>query len=299
MRHANQAMHMAKDGGKNRIHLFDAEHARRARNRRDVLAQLRLALDNNEFVLFYQPKVDVVDRRVVGAEALIRWQHPERGLVPPAEFLPYLEGSDLEISVGEWVIETALKQIEIWLNAEAICVPVSVNISPKHLLTPDFAERLQLAVSRYAGLPEHSLELEIVENAALGDINAAIAVLTACKRLGVSFALDDFGTGYSSLSYFQRLPVDVLKIDQSFVRNMHENPADREIVESVIKLAQVFHRAVIAEGVESAEHAALLQKIGCRFMQGYGIARPMPAEQLLNWIKLWESDKMRRSISAF
>ena len=296
LRHANQAMHMAKDGGKNRLHLFDAEHARRTRNRRDMLAQLRSALDRHEFVLFYQPKVDMVDGRVVGAEALIRWQHPERGLVPPAEFLPYLEGSDLEIAVGEWVIETALAQIEMWSNSAAICIPISVNISPKHLLKPDFAARLQWAVSRYAALPEHSLELEIVENAALGDINAAIAVLTACKKLGFGFALDDFGTGYSSLSYFQRLPVDVLKIDQSFVRNMHENIADREIVESVIKLAQVFNRTVIAEGVETAEHAALLQRIGCRFMQGYGIARPMRADQLLGWIKTWERERQQRSV---
>lgn len=288
VRHANQAMHQAKEHGKNRIHLFNTDHARDALQRRTMLLRLREALDNNEFVLYYQPKIDLTDGRVIGAEALIRWLHPQQGLMAPGQFLPFLEGSELELDIGEWVIETALRQIETWLLADAVCVPVSVNISAAHLLQPDFSARLQCALARHSDVPEYSLELEIVETAALNDFDAAIATISACKKLGVKFSLDDFGTGYSSLAYFQRLPVDILKIDQSFVRNMHENRADMEIIESVIKLAQVLNRSVIAEGIETDQHAELLRRIGCRFGQGYGIAKPMPSTQLLDWIRLRE-----------
>jgi len=289
VRHANQAMHQAKQNGKNRMHIFNIDHERNVQQRHSALFRLREALDNEEFVLYYQPKVDLVDRRVVGAEALIRWLHPQQGLVAPGAFLPALEGTDLDVLVGDWVIETALQQIETWLHTNAMCIPVSVNISAKHLLQANFSERLHMALSRHPEVPVHGLELEVVETAALDDFEAAKRTMLECKKLGVRFALDDFGTGYSSLAYFQRLPIDVLKIDQSFVRNIHENRADLEITESIVKLAQLFNRAVVAEGVETAEHIALLQRIGCRYGQGYGMARPMPASKLYDWVRRWEA----------
>lgn len=288
IRQANQAMNKAKESGKNRVELYDCEREQRVQRRREALARLRQALQQEEFVLYFQPKVDMVEHRVVGAEALIRWQHPERGLVPPAEFLPLIEGSDIEIAVGEWVIENALRKIEHWVNTHELCIPVSVNISANHLLQPNFVESLRLALARHPTVTEHSLEIEIVETAALSDFDTAINVLQACADLGVRAALDDFGTGYSSLSYFQKLPVSVLKIDQSFVRDMHENAADMKIIESVVKLSQLFHRAIIAEGVETDWHIAALCRIGCRYGQGYGIARPMPADELADWVRSWE-----------
>jgi diguanylate cyclase (GGDEF)-like protein/PAS domain S-box-containing protein len=295
VRHANMAMQQAKERGKNRIHLFNTDRARDARLRRSMLMRLREALDNNEFALYYQPKVDLHDGHLIGAEALIRWIHPEQGLLAPGMFLPFLEGSELELDIGEWVIEAALQQMESWLQADDRCVPVSVNISAQHLLHPEFSARLQRALLRHPDVPEYSLELEILETAALNDLGVAVATITACKKMGVKFSLDDFGTGYSSLSYFRQLPVDILKIDQSFVRNMHENSADLEIVESVIKLARVLDRSVIAEGVETDQHAELLRRIGCQFGQGYGIAKPMPSIQLLEWARRREQPRRAES----
>lgn len=227
---------------------------------------------------------------MIGAEALIRWQHPERGLLPPAAFLHYLEGSDLEIPIGEWVIESALCQLKTWQD-QGLSFVVSVNISARHLLHPDFADRLKEMLAAHPEIPTSNLELEILETAALSDVEQATRVLSACHDLGVRFSLDDFGTGYSSLTYFRTLPVDVLKIDQSFVRNMFDNPNDLEIVESVIKLSRAFNRQVIAEGVETFEHGALLSLLGCRICQGYGISPPMPAESMLDWVSEWSSQR--------
>jgi EAL domain-containing protein (putative c-di-GMP-specific phosphodiesterase class I) len=252
---------------------------------------------SSEFLLYYQPKVDLVNGRVIGAEALIRWQHPERGLLSPGEFLHYLNGSDLEIAVGEWVIDTVLKQIVTW-RAAGLDFVVSANVSADHLLRGVFADRLKAALERQPDVPPGCLELEILETAALANINQAVHVLSHCRQLGVRFALDDFGTGYSSLSYLRSLPVDILKIDQSFVRDMLDDPNDLGIVESVVRLASVFNHPVIAEGVETLELGKTLVQLGCRLAQGYGIARPMPAEQMPGWVAKWhevEAWKLRDS----
>lgn len=286
LRHADQAMYLAKQAGKNRYQLFDPESDRVAQSHRAYLDSLRQALQGGEFMLFYQPKVDMVSGEVIGAEALARWQHLERGILPPGEFLPHLQGSELEVSFGEWVIETALSQMEAWL-AEDLHMKVSVNISATHLLQVDFVERLGLALSRHPLVAPAKLELEILETAALGDMHKAVQVLHRCMELGVRFSLDDFGTGYSSLTYLRKLPVDTLKIDQSFVRDMLIDPDDLGIVHGVIQLASAFHRQVIAEGVETMEHGSMLRKMGCRFAQGYGIAKPMPADQMHVWCTNW------------
>ncbi len=293
LRHADQAMYRAKEAGKNRYHLFDPEQDRQVKAHQEGLRRLAGALENGEFVLYYQPAVNMVSGEVVGAEALIRWQHPERGLLPPAEFLYLLKGSSLEIALGDWVIEAALKQIAVW-KGMGLKLHVSINISAEHLQQADFAVRLKGAIGRHPGLAGADLILEVLETAAIADMEHASRTLTACAALGVRVALDDFGTGYSSLTYFRRLPVDTLKIDQTFVHDMLDDPEDLGIVESVINLAKAFKRPVIAEGVETLKHGEMLVALGCRFGQGYGIARPMPAGQLPDWIRAWHGERAWR-----
>ncbi len=289
LRHADQAMYRAKESGRNRYHLFDAESDRRAQEHRHMLDILRKALQNGEFTLYYQPKVDMLNGQVTGAEALIRWQHPERGVLAPAAFLDHINGSDLETALGQWVIDTAMDQVEQW-HLQGLDLRVSVNISANHLLQPDFCKQLQASLMRHPHLPATNFELEVLETVALADMEQAVALVGHCKQLGVHFALDDFGTGYSSLSYLRRLPVDELKIDQSFVRDMLTDDDDRGIVQAVVQLASVFNRQVIAEGVETLAHGAALLALGCRHGQGYGIAKPMPAQDFQDWLARWQRE---------
>jgi diguanylate cyclase (GGDEF)-like protein len=288
LRHADQAMYVAKQAGKNRYHLFDSEHDRLVKDHRDQLARLEQALATNELVLYYQPKVNLSSGKVIGAEALIRWQHPDHGLLAPAAFLPLLSGSTLEFAVGQWVISTVLGQIAQWQD-EGVHGVFSVNISADHLLEAGFVRQLQDALHSFPQVQPHCLELEILETAAIGDMESASKVLQQCRALGVRFALDDFGTGYSSLSYFRNLSVDMIKIDQSFVRDMLVDPNDLGIVDSVVRLARAFNRPVIAEGVETLEHGDVLLKLGCQLAQGYGVARPMPASQFAQWTREWSA----------
>ena len=287
LRHADQAMYRAKESGKNRYHKFDPEHDRQVRASHEALQRLALALEREEFVLHYQPKVNMVTGAVIGTEALIRWLDPVRGIVSPGSFLPTLEGTELEITLGDYVFEAALTQLGRW-KARGIMLPVSVNVSPNHLQVPQFAERLRAILARHPLVKPGDLQLEIIESTAIGDVKRAIATLEACRAMGVRFALDDFGTGYSSLTYFRKLPIDELKVDQSFVRDMLNHPDDLGLVASVVHLAQAFNRPVIAEGVETEQHGELLVKLGCHLGQGYGIARPMPADLLDDWITHWQ-----------
>ena len=226
---------------------------------------------------------------VVGAEALIRWQHPERGLLSPAAFLPVIENHPISVELGEWVIRTALTQMGAWISA-GLDFPVSVNIGVRQLQQENFVSRLTTLLRAHPDVPPLRLELEVLETSAMEDIGHVSGVMHACRALGVGFALDDFGTGYSSLSYLKHLPAERLKIDQSFVRDMLDDPDDLAIVESVIGLATAFRRSVIAEGVETAAHGELLLTLGCELAQGYGIARPMPAHALPLWVQAWRPD---------
>ncbi|ATG91908.1 putative bifunctional diguanylate cyclase/phosphodiesterase [Methylomonas koyamae] len=286
LRHADQAMYTAKQGGKNRYHLFDREQDRLCSVRGSNLARIGSALRNGELALYFQPKVNMRSGRILGAEALIRWHHPERGLLLPAAFLPDIEGSDLAIAVGNWVLRQALVHAAQW-QAGGLNIPLSVNIAPRHLLDADFVATLQAGFAQYPQLAANCLELEILETAALEDIGRVTGVMRECQKLGVSFALDDFGTGYSSLTYLKALPAETLKIDQSFIRDILADPEDLAIVAGIINLSAAFNRRVVAEGVESAAHGLLLLELGCDNAQGYGIARPMPAEQLSVWISAW------------
>ncbi len=295
LRQADHAMYQAKLAGKNRFHIFDTEQDSTIRGHNESLEQIRRALAAREFVLYYQPKVNMRTGKVTGAEALIRWQHPEKGLLPPAVFLPVIEDHPLSIEIGEWVIETALTQLEQW-HSEGLDIPLSVNVGARQLQQEDFLARLRKTLARHPEVKPSCIELEVLETSALEDVVRISHVIEACREIGVKFALDDFGTGYSSLTYLKRLPVSTLKIDQTFVRDMLEDPDDLAILEGVLSLATAFRRDVIAEGVETLGHGAMLLQLGCEIAQGYGIARPMPAHEMLNWAATWRPDSSWNNI---
>lgn len=247
LRQADQAMYQAKVAGKNRYHIFDTARDASLRGQHEHLERIREGLIKNEFVLHYQPKVNMRSGEVIGAEALIRWQHPDQGLLAPVEFLPPIAQHPLEVELGRWVIDTALTQIAAWQDA-GVDLPVSVNISGFHLQQAGFLDELRALLAAHPNVPRGYLELEVLESSALEDIALVSAVIDASATLGVSFALDDFGTGYSSLTYLKRLPAQVLKIDQSFVRDMLQDSDDLAILEGILGLATAFRRRAIAEG---------------------------------------------------
>ncbi|MGE0014270.1 MAG: EAL domain-containing protein [Azoarcus sp.] len=289
LRQADQAMYQAKLSGKNRYHLFDAKQDQSVRNRHERLEQIRCGMTRQEFVLFYQPKVNMRTGEVIGLEALIRWQHPEHGLLTPAAFLPVVEDHPLAIELGEWVIRRALTQIEEW-REHGQNLPVSVNIGALQLQQPDFVARLRTLLAAYPEMPPGSLELEVLETSALQDVDKTSSVISTCRKMGVLFALDDFGTGYSSLTYLKKLPAEILKIDQSFVHDLLDDPEALAILEGVIGLAKAFQRLTIAEGLESVEAGVLLIRLGCELAQGYVIARPMPDRDVPGWVSSWAPD---------
>ena len=289
LRQADQAMYQAKVAGKNQYRIFDTQQDSSLRDRHETLERIGLALAQDEFVLHFQPKVNMRSGQVIGAEALIRWRHPQKGLLSPAAFLPLIEDHPLIVEIGEWVIGHALEQIDTW-QAAGLDMPVSVNVAARQLQQGNFVERLQIALAKHPQVKPTNLEIEVLETSALADVAQVSKVIEGCARIGVTFALDDFGTGYSSLTYLKRLCVNVLKIDQSFVRDMLEDHDDLAILQGVIGLAAAFKRQVIAEGVETIEHGTALLRLGCDLAQGYGIARPMPGADIPAWVADWRPD---------
>ncbi len=287
LRHADQAMYQAKLSGKNCFHIYNLELDRELHAHREALNRIEQALENNEFELFFQPKVDMQQGSVFGAEALIRWRQPERGLLMPDDFLPLLDHHEFSIKLDTWVINQALQHMEDWQRL-GLHLQISVNIGAKSLQAEDFVLQLYYAFERHPTIKPAYFELEILETEALRDLTLTSLVIKNCQALGIRFALDDFGTGYSSLSYLRHLPVETLKIDQSFVHDMLEDEDDLAIVQGVIGLAESFRRQVIAEGVESIEHGSALLQMGCHHAQGYGIAKPMPAAALAAWVQAWQ-----------
>ena len=284
LRYADQAMYQAKLAGRNRYHQFNAEQDQQAIEKNIKLPEIEEALSNNEFCLYYQPKINMKAGEVFGAEALIRWQHPKKGLILPAEFLPVIEGTELETKIGDSVINQALKQLAFW-KEQRIDIEVSVNISSYHLQSPLFVAKLEDALAMHPNVDSKYLQLEILESSALGDLNTVSSILKTCRdALGVNIALDDFGTGYSSLTHLRNLMVHTIKIDQSFVRDVLDDPNDYAIIDGMIGLAKSFDREVIAEGVETLENGLMLLIMGCDEAQGYGIARPMPAGEIPDWL---------------
>ncbi|MEP7297060.1 MAG: EAL domain-containing protein [Burkholderiales bacterium] len=283
LRHADHAMYGAKQAGRNGYLFFDAEHDRRAEARFVALGRVQEALDANEFRLFFQPKVDMRSGKVLGVEALLRWRHPEQGVISPAQFLPLIENTGLSISVGNWVLQHGIEQLAQWLRM-GMDITVSINVSARHLQEPLFAQHLAGLLSRHQTPVARHLIIEVLETAALADVDYTCALMEQCRELGVRFALDDFGTGYSTFTYLKRLPIDMLKIDRSFVINMLVDRQDLAIVEGVIGLSQTFGCAVVAEGVETQAQAQRLIEIGCDVGQGNGIAAAMPADDLPDWV---------------
>lgn len=282
LRHADQAMYAAKQSGKNRYHIYDPALDLRARSHHEFLKSVRRALEQGQFELYYQPKIDLRTRTLAGAEALIRWRHPERGLLLPAEFLPAIGNTELDIEIGNWVIAAALGQIGRWREA-GLDIEVSINISAHHLKSAGFTEALRRQLAHYPDLPPGRLQIEVLETTALEDITIVREIIGVCRKLGMRFALDDFGMGYASLSYLSNLPVDVLKIDQTLVRDMLGDKGHMAIVQSIIALAGTFGRETVAEGIETEEYCRALLELGCEKGQGYYIARPMPAHELTTW----------------
>lgn len=284
LRHADHAMYQAKLAGKNRYQMFDSSLDQMVIDRNNQLREIESAFINRQFCLFYQPKIDLRSGKVVGLEALLRWIHPERGLVPPLTFLPAIASSQLEIQVGNWVIEQAWQQLIAW-HQQGLKLEVSVNISAYHLISPQFTEHIDKLLQQAPQISSSFLQLEILESTALDDLSAVNRVVKVCRdHFGLTIALDDFGTGYSSLAHLRHLPVDTVKIDRGFVRDMLDDPDDYAIVESVIGLGHAFRRKVVAEGVEVLDQGTILLLLGCHQAQGYAIARPMPANAVADWI---------------
>ncbi|MCQ8105014.1 EAL domain-containing protein [Methylomonas sp. SURF-2] len=288
LRHADQAMYQAKLGGRNCYQLFDTSREKALQVFQRQLAAIKQAMERDEFCLYYQPKVDMQSDRVFGMEALIRWNHPTNGMLSPAAFLHQLAGTELELALDTWVIGHALQQLELW-NEAGLKLQVGVNISPKHIKSAGFFADLSDALRRYDRVDPRQFQIEVLESGVLDDLATVSQVIQNCRdKLGISIALDDFGTGYSSLSHLRHLPIQTIKIDQSFVRDMIEDPSDHAIVEGVISLARAFKLEVIAEGVETERHKQALLELGCAKAQGYGIARPMPADKVHGWIRNYQ-----------
>jgi diguanylate cyclase (GGDEF)-like protein/PAS domain S-box-containing protein len=289
VRHADHAMYQAKQAGKNRYHYFDVKDDLEVKLHRESLDEVAKALAGEAFVLHYQPKVNMKTGALVGLEALIRWQHPVRGMIFPAGFLPSIKDHPLSIKLGDWVINTAVRQLSAW-NAQNLRVSVSVNIDAIHLQQTGFVARLQEILLQHPDVKPQQLELEVLETSALQDMEKVIGIMRECAAMGVRFSLDDFGTGYSSLTYLKRLPAKLMKIDQSFVIGMVQESDDFVIVEGVIGLARAFGRSVLAEGVETVAHGELLLALGCHLGQGFGISRAMPPADVFQWVVRWRPD---------
>ena len=285
LRHADQAMYQAKMLGGNTLSVFDPWREQEARELQAQRQTIAAALAAQEFVLYFQPQLEARSRRVAGAEALIRWQHPRKGLLAPDGFLPAIADSDLELEMDAWVLHAALHQMEAWHDA-GLAMGVCINLTPRSLIHDHFVTTLREALSAHPRVPPSRLCLEVLESAALEDFAAATRVMRTCRELGVEVALDDFGTGYSSLAYLRDLPVDVVKVDRRFVMSMLERERDLAIVESVVYLAQRFGKRVVAEGVESEAHIQRLAAMGCDLLQGFGIARPMPGSAFAGWCQV-------------
>lgn len=283
LRHADQAMYVAKQRGRNRFHLFDVSRDQEVKATHQTVERVRQALAAGELRLHFQPKVNMRRGEVVGFEALLRWEHPQNGLVLPRDFLPLVEETDLIIDIGEWVMDQVLAQLHRWQQAGQGW-PISINIAARHFQRADFVERLRQVLARHAQVAPHLLDLEIVESVAVENIQHVSACLQACQALGVQFSLGDFGTGYSSLSYLKRLRTQTIKIDKSFVRDILHDRDDLALTTAVIGLARAFGRQVIAEGLESIEHGQLLLQLGCEVAQGYFIGRPMPPAEVPGWV---------------
>ncbi len=277
--HAIAATESAKAAGGNAYYRFDASTSGSASGRRTLLNELKRAIERNELILHYQPQVSLFSGAIVGLEALIRWQHPQRGLLQPGEFIPLIEQSALIIDIGDWVLNESCRQMREWLDAGLPSVKVAINLAARHFLVPGLHAAITDTLLRQR-IPPRFLEIEITESTMMQDVAAAIRSTTQLKEVGVRISLDDFGTGYSSLAYLSRFPIDVVKIDQSFVRDITSNPVNAAIAQATIAMSHKLGKTVLAEGVETEEQMQYLRRNECDEMQGYYFSRPVPAEEI-------------------
>jgi diguanylate cyclase (GGDEF)-like protein len=284
LNHAESAVHQAKQQGRNAIRFFDPTIQAALESRVQMESWMRQAL-NEQYALYYQAQVDI-DGNIIGAEVLIRWLHPDRGIINPSEFIPLAEKTGLILPIGQWVLETACIQLKVWeQDKKTRHLMLSVNVSAKQFHQPDFVEQVMVVLDRTDAYP-YKLKLEVTESMLIDDIEIVIDKMTALKNRGVKFSLDDFGTGFSSLAYLKRLPFNQLKIDQSFVREALTDPNDAAITRTVIALAQSMRMEVIAEGVETEAHRNFLAVNGCHLYQGYLFSKPVPLNEFEKLLKL-------------
>lgn len=284
LREADTAMYRAKAAGKNGCEVFDESMANHAAERLALESELRRAIEREEFRVHYQPILSLQNGRIVEVEALVRWQHPLRGLVPPAEFIPVAEDTGLIVPLGQWVLEEACRQAAVWSALEHRAPVIGVNLSARQFQRPELVEDVRQALLR-ANLDGSSLKLELTESVVMGNVATAATKLASLRELGVRLAIDDFGTGYSSLSYLKRFPVDTLKIDKSFVDGLGLDAQDTAIVRSILALAEALGLSVTGEGIETELQYEYLRDMGCDRGQGYLFARPLPAEQVTQLLR--------------
>jgi len=299
IRQASQALYQAKQAGKNRYAVFDPDNDSMTRRKLEKIEAIRQGLLQQQFVLYYQPKVNMHTGHVSGAEALIRWQHPQKGLLLPGYFIPVIEQHHLSVAIGNWVLESAFRQLDQWIE---VGLPkdfvVSVNIGVVQLHDPSFKEYLVELLKRYPRVSANQLELEILETGAIDDISYVSGLILELQSYGFTCSLDDFGTGYSSLTFLKNIPARTIKIDQSFIRTLPHDPEHFMIINSILGLAKSLNRQVIAEGVENILHGELLLELGFTAAQGYAIAKPMPAEVLPDWVATWQPPQAWKSCTA-
>jgi diguanylate cyclase (GGDEF)-like protein/PAS domain S-box-containing protein len=288
LRQADQAMYNAKLSGKNQYQFFNIEASSELAETQQYISNLRQAIEKNQFVLYYQPKVNMRTNEVIGLEALLRWNHPKEGLLYPDSFLPFIkQEASFMLELGNWVFKNAFSQLEAW-HLLGLNITLSINVSSHEIQEQDFSSYLKKLFAKHPGIKPNTVEIELLETAAFENFELTSKVLDECQSLGVNIAIDDFGTGYASLHYLKKLPMNTIKIDKSFIMDLLYTSNSISIVEASIGLARAFDVDIIAEGVESQEHGKVLLQLGCEIAQGYVIAKAMPAEDVVNWIHAYK-----------
>jgi len=296
IKHAGVAMNNIKDSGRNNYRFYETELDVLAAERLSLVNDLRVALEQNEFVLYYQPKVNTISGELTGVEALLRWNHPKKGLRPPLQFIAELEETRLIIPVGEWILQEVCRQQREWVRLGIGQIPISVNISAVQFQQVAFLETVEKLLGPCENRP--CIEFEVTEGVILKNPDDAIRVMKKLTDMGLQLSLDDFGTGFSSLSYLRRLPIDKLKIDQTFVREMMDNPKDIAIIKSILDLSKGLNLKTIAEGVETEEQLSVLRSMGCDEIQGYYFAKPMTNMEFAKWLATFQGAQRSRVIAA-
>jgi EAL domain-containing protein (putative c-di-GMP-specific phosphodiesterase class I) len=284
MQQAEVAVRRVLESGTERFEFYKPEFNRAAKERFKLESALRRAVERNELLLHYQPQVDLATGRIIGAEALLRWQHPELGMVPPGHFISLAEDTGLIVPIGAWVIRTACAHARRWLNSGSGDMRIAVNLSARQFNQPELVDMIA-SIVKQTELPAHCLEIELTETLVMTDVGRNVEVLNKLRELGIKLAIDDFGTGYSSLSYLKRFPIDMLKIDQSFVKELCQNSNDAAIASAIISMAHSMEMKVIAEGVETEEQCEFLAQQGCDEIQGYLFSRPLAPDDFENLLR--------------